>query len=96
MEPEPVKPPAAVSFDPKVYVGEYYSDEAECTFKVIEKDNGLAVVNDAIETIPLQATAPDVFEGIGTIEFKIDAKKKVTGFNISISRANNVPFKKMK
>jgi len=95
VEPEPENKPK-VSFDPKIYVGEYYSDEAECSFKVIEKDNGLALVNDAIETTPLEATKPNVFEGIGTIEFKIDSKKKVTGFNISISRASNVPFKKIK
>jgi CubicO group peptidase (beta-lactamase class C family) len=95
VEPEPENKPK-VSFDPKLYVGEYYSDEAECTFRIIEKDNGLAIVNDAIETNPLEATAPNVFEGIGKIEFKIDSRKKVTGFSISISRASNVPFKKVK
>jgi CubicO group peptidase (beta-lactamase class C family) len=94
-EPEPQTNPN-VSFDPKLYIGEYYSDDAECTFKVIEKDNGLVIMNDAIETTPLEATAPGVFSGIGTIEFKTDAKKKITGFNISISRAANVPFKKVK
>jgi CubicO group peptidase (beta-lactamase class C family) len=96
VEPEPEAEPAKVAFDPKLYVGEYYSDEAECSFKIIEKDNGLAIVNDAIETIPLEATAPNTFEGIGKIEFKSDAKKKITGFNISISRASNVPFKKVR
>ncbi|HEX8059461.1 MAG TPA: serine hydrolase domain-containing protein, partial [Cyclobacteriaceae bacterium] len=55
-EPEPQNKPK-VTFDPKLYVGEYYSDEAECTFRVIEKDGGIAIVNDAVETSPLEATA---------------------------------------
>lgn len=87
--------PAAIAFNPKLYAGEYYSDEAECTFRIVEKNNSLIVINDALQEAPIQATAPNIFLIDGDkIEFQV-TKNKVTGFKISISRANNVPFKKV-
>jgi len=79
------------------YVGEYYSDEAECTLRIIEKENSLFFINDALEEVPLQAKALNKFSpgGSSTFEFKL-TKNKITSLNVSIQRANNIPFKKIK
>lgn len=90
MEPEPVKEPT-VTFDPDLYVGEYYSDEAECTFRVVRNGSKIECINDAQEILPLEAKSPNVFTSYGvTFEFK---NKLLL---VSLSRANNVPFKKIR
>lgn len=78
------------------FVGEYYSDEAECTVNIIQRDNKLIWINSAMAEEELKPASPDSFtlDG-GTIDFKKDKKGTITGFNISISRAINVPFKKI-
>lgn len=79
--------PEAPTYDPKTIVGEYYSDEAECTMKIIDKDNNLFVINDAFQEIPLST--------FNKVEF-ISNKGKVTGFNVSISRVNKMFFKRIR
>lgn len=83
-------------FDPKQFAGSYYSEEAECTFKIIENNGALEAVNDALETIPLQPKAKNIFTlNGGTVEFKFN-KNVVAGFEITVGRAKNIPFKKIK
>lgn len=86
----------AVSKNFTAFVGEYYSDEAQCTVKIISKDNKLTWVNTALEEKELKPTSADSFEfGGAKVDFKKDKKGAITGFNISVSRANNVPFIKV-
>ncbi|MEI9921169.1 MAG: serine hydrolase domain-containing protein [Bacteroidota bacterium] len=90
MSPEPVKE-AEVTFDPKLYVGEYYSEDAECTFKVTANGSKLEYINDAQQTAELLPKSLNVFtSNDATFEFK---NKQLF---VSINRANNIPFKKIR
>lgn len=77
-------PAPEAKFDSNI-LGDYYSDEAECTFRIIQKENSFIAITDALTEIPLSEL---------DINF-VSTKGKVTGFNVSVSRANNVPFKKI-
>jgi CubicO group peptidase (beta-lactamase class C family) len=78
------------------FVGEYYSDEAQCTIKIIIRNGTLTWVDTALEEETMEPLAIDSFELDGAkIDFKKDKKGTVNGFNISVSRANNVPFTKL-
>ena len=92
VEPEPVKEPEKVSFDSKVYVGEYYSDEAECTFKIIANGDHIEYVDDAQYTVPLEVKSLNVFTSPNDVTFDFKNKQLV----ISLGRADNIPFKKIK
>ncbi|MEJ0029011.1 MAG: hypothetical protein WDO15_00945 [Bacteroidota bacterium] len=91
VEPEPLKQPE-VSFDPKAYVGEYYSDEAECTFKIIANGNKIEYIDDAQQTVPLEITSANVFKSNNDVTFEFKNKQLV----ISLGRATNILFKKIK
>jgi len=79
------------------FIGEYYSNEAECTIKIVEKEKTIVAINDALEEIPLKPEGQNIFMmGNNKFEFTTDSKKKITGLEISVSRANKVPFKKVK
>jgi CubicO group peptidase (beta-lactamase class C family) len=78
IEPDPAKEPN-VSFDAKNYAGEYYSDEAECTLRVVVDNNKISFISESQEII-----SPEKYQ------FK---NKELI---ISIPRANNIPFKKIK
>jgi CubicO group peptidase (beta-lactamase class C family) len=95
-EPDPVPEKATyTSLDP--FAGEYYSEEAECTWKIRVENNKLVATMESLEDLPLEADVVNTFVcGGNKIEFRIDSKKKITGFNISVSRASNVPFKKIR
>lgn len=78
-------------YNPKLYIGEYYSDEAACTFRVIQKGDSLFAINDALVEIPMKGASLNVFDlNGGRLEFN------KTGFNLSVDRAKNVPFKKIR
>jgi CubicO group peptidase (beta-lactamase class C family) len=83
-------------YDPKemgTYIGDYYSDEAQCTLKVAVMDGVLVVIDTALKDEMLEPITRDLFNLDGAIvEFKRNKKGVITGFNISVSRANNVPF----
>lgn len=78
------------------YTGEYYSDEAEAKFYVQVKNGKLVLMQKPKTEFQLTPTYKDGFEvPVGTIYFERD-KKKITSLKISVGRARNVEFKKVK
>ena len=79
------------------YAGEYYSDEAEARYTVLLRDNKLYIQQKPKAAIPLQPTYKDGFEYPGCILFfERDRNNRIINFKISISRARNVEFKKVR
>ncbi len=79
------------------YVGDYYSDEVQAGYSVIVKDGKLFVHQAPKNDFPMTPTYKDAFEvPPGSLYFERDKKKNITGFKISISRARNVSFRKIK
>jgi CubicO group peptidase (beta-lactamase class C family) len=99
--PKLADPKPDISYDAKelnTFTGEFYSADAGGTWKLRMKDNGLEVMNDLLVTFPMTPTDQrDVFTADGLrIEFKRNKKRTVTAFNVTESRARNVPFTKSK
>jgi CubicO group peptidase (beta-lactamase class C family) len=78
------------------YAGEYYSDEAEAKFYVQVKNGKLVMVQKPKTEFQLTPTYKDGFESpAGIVYFERD-KNKVATLKISVGRARNVEFRKMK
>ena len=78
------------------YTGEYYSDEAETKFYIQVKNGKLVLMQKPRTEFQLTPTYKDGFEvPVGTVYFERD-KKKITGLKMSVGRARNVEFKKVK
>jgi len=92
--PAVLKPGAQSMYD---LTGRYYSEEAECSYLIEKLSTGeLTATNEALQTFPLERESDLLYKLNGApVEFQL-TKKIVTGFNISVSRANKVPFKKTK
>ena len=80
----------------KEYVGEYYSPEVDVKYQVQLRNGKLFLVLPPKLDLPLTATYKDGFEyEEGTVYFE-RKKMKIINFKISLSRARNVEFKKVK
>jgi hypothetical protein len=78
------------------YTGEYYSDEAEARFYVQVKSGKLVLIQKPKTEFQLNPTYKDAFETPpGTVYFERE-KKKIVNLKISVGRARNVEFKKVK
>ena len=78
------------------YVGEYYSDEAEAKFYTTIKNGRLVLQQKPKTEFPLSPTYKDGFESpAGTVYFERE-KNKIINLKISVGRARNVEFKKIK
>ena len=78
------------------YVGEYYSEEAEAKFYVQEKNGRLIILQKPKTEIQLAPTYKDGFDSFaGTIYFERE-NGKVSALKVSVARARNVEFKKIK
>jgi len=78
------------------YVGEYYSEEVEAKYLVQIKNGKLILLLRPKSEFPLMATYKDGFESpAGTIYFERE-KNKIIHFKISVARARNVEFRKIK
>jgi CubicO group peptidase (beta-lactamase class C family) len=78
------------------YAGEYYSDEAEAKFYVQIKNGKLVLIQKPKTEFQLNPTYKDGFETpAGTVYFERE-KNKITYLKISVGRARNVEFKKIK
>ncbi len=88
--------------DPKTplstYAGEFYSAEIPTVLQIIVKDNGLVLVNDALEKTKLEHLYHDTFrwEGYSLLEFTRNNKNVITGVRVSVPRADNIIFTKQK
>lgn len=95
--PEPPyvrKPVDPYNYD---YTGRYYSEDAECFFTIMKNNDGLIAIDDALKENKLRLKEQHVYLMKGGVEvgFKIDKKKNVTGFTVSMGNAKNIPFKKI-
>ncbi|MBN9296124.1 MAG: serine hydrolase [Filimonas sp.] len=95
-----VAPPANLSANTiKDYLGKYYSEETETAMTLIQKENTLQVWVNSNNIFTLRPMYKDGFaiSNIGgTLYFERDAKGNITGMKISIARARNVAFEKVK
>lgn len=78
------------------YSGEYYSEEAEAKFYIVV-NNGKAMLQQKPKTqFLLSPTYKDGFDTpVGTVYFERE-KEKIVRLKISVGRARNVEFKKIK
>lgn len=78
------------------YVGEYYSDEAEARFYIMVKNGQLVIQQKPKAEFQLTPTYKDGFETpAGMIYFERE-KNKIFTLKISVGRARNVEFKKIR
>ena len=78
------------------YTGEYYSDEAEARFFVIIKNGKLVMQQKPKTEFQLSPTYKDGFETpVGIVYFERE-NNKIINLKVSVGRARNVEFKKIK
>lgn len=78
------------------YIGEYYSDEAEAKFYVTIKNGKLVMQQKPKTEFQLSPTYKDGFETpVGIVYFERD-NNKIINLKVSVGRARNVEFKKIK
>jgi CubicO group peptidase (beta-lactamase class C family) len=89
--------PAVNSKSMQQYSGTYHSDDANVTFKIEAKDGNLLIYRKPGDSITLKPTFRDGFqsEGNDVYEFRRDKKGKIIGFDVSLPRANRIPFKRI-
>ena len=78
------------------YTGEYYSEEAETKFYVQVKNGKLIILQKPKNEFQLSPTYKDGFESpAGTVYFERE-KNKIINLKVSVGRARNVEFRKIK
>lgn len=78
------------------YTGEYYSEEAEAKFFVVVKNGKLVMQQKPKAEFQLSATYKDGFESAAGIVYFEKEKEKIVALKISVGRARNVEFRKIK
>ena len=78
------------------YAGEYYSDEAETKFIVTVKNGKLVLAQKPRTEIQLSPTYKDGFESPAGIVYFQRENNKIINLKVSVGRARNVEFRKIK
>jgi hypothetical protein len=78
------------------YGGEYYSEEAEAKFHVLVKNGKLFIQQKPKPELQISPTYKDGFESPAGIIYFERENGKVASFKVSVGRARNVEFKKIK
>src|SRR4030095_14871935 len=78
------------------YAGEYYSDEAEAKYYLQVKNGRLVMLQKPKTEFQLTPTYKDGFETPAGIVYFEREKNKIINLKISVGRARNVEFKKVK
>jgi CubicO group peptidase (beta-lactamase class C family) len=78
------------------YVGDYYSDEAEAKFFVQVKNGKIVLLQKPKTEFQLIPTYKDGFESPAGIVYFERENNKIINLKISVGRARNVEFKKIK
>jgi CubicO group peptidase (beta-lactamase class C family) len=77
------------------YVGDYYSDELQFTYKLVMKDGKLFFRHRNALKKPLSPTLKDMFKvSYVRIQFIRDRQNRISAFNLSSERARNIRFAK--
>ena len=83
--------------DLQEYTGTYYSDEAQVKFTIGIKGNNLVLERNPHDTAMLTATFKDGFYyWSGSICFERDKSKRIRSFKLSLPRARNIVFKRLR
>jgi CubicO group peptidase (beta-lactamase class C family) len=78
------------------YAGEYYSEEAEARFFIVIKNGKLVMQQKPKSEFTLSPTYKDGFESPAGIVYFDREKDKIVRMKISVGRARNVEFRKIK
>lgn len=78
------------------YTGEYYSEEAEAKLHVLVKNGKLFIQQKPKTELPISPTYKDGFESPAGIIYFEREDGKISSFKVSVGRARNVEFKKIK
>lgn len=78
------------------YVGEYYSSEVEATYQVQVKNGKLFLILKPRYDYPLTSTYTDGFDFPEGIIYFERANNKIINFKMSVERARNVEFRKIR
>ncbi|RPD40213.1 serine hydrolase domain-containing protein [Chitinophaga barathri] len=79
------------------YAGEYYSEEADSRVTVKVEGTAIWAIQKPDEKVQLTPLYRDGFDSpYGPVYFERDAQNKISGFKVSLGRARNVPFVKVK
>jgi CubicO group peptidase (beta-lactamase class C family) len=79
------------------FTGTYFSKEADTEFTITTKNSEVWINRKPDTAYKLESLYYDGYSGdeFDLLEFKRDKKGKVTGFEISMSRAERIPFEKV-
>jgi CubicO group peptidase (beta-lactamase class C family) len=81
--------------DIAVYIGRYFSDEAEVTYEIAKNGEGLVIKRRPDSTIRLRATKKDEFSSAaGTVAFIRDASGAITEMSLRGGRVFDLRFKR--
>jgi len=75
------------------YVGDYYSDELQATYKIISEGGKLMLKRKNAPMLPLSPTLKDQFAaGPANVSFIRNALNRVSGFTVNAGRVTNIRF----
>ncbi|MDX9928778.1 MAG: serine hydrolase [Bacteroidales bacterium] len=78
------------------YTGRYYCEEVDVTYSIDVTEGGLRIFRYAGDTYRITPQFLDAFSsGSGFYRFTRDRRGRITGFEVSVSRASRVPFRKL-
>jgi len=90
---EAIQPVSPTSTQLAEYVGDYYSNELQFTYKLVLEDGKLLFRHRNAPKKPLSPTLSDIFKvGYATIHFIRDHQNKISAFTLSSERVRNIRF----
>ncbi len=79
------------------YAGEYYSEDADARITIKAEGTAIWFIQKIDQKFPLTPQYRDGFDSpYGPLCFERDAQNRISGFKISLGRARNIPFVKVK
>ncbi len=79
------------------YVGNYRSEEIDPVYRITEENGKLVLKRLKHKPETLEAVAPDMFRAeVGTLRFKRDASRNISGVLLTTGRIRNLEFRKEK
>lgn len=88
-----VAPAAPSGAELAAYAGDYYSPELDATWRVLVEGDSLRVRSRTVDR-RLEPAMADAFTGQGLLRFLRDGRRRVTGFDLSVSRVRGIRFEK--
>ena len=74
------------------FVGSYYAEELDTTYRFVVEDSKLTLINRNDEKRALTPTFRDAFIGGAQLEFSRDAQSRINGFVVQAGRIRHVKF----